>query len=388
MPEKSEKREKLTAGRKKKSKKVLTLLLKSVNVKEEVVNSYLIESLSNVDTTKGSHLEKLLFDRFKLKYESLLNSNYKLDIYDNISNFIRGIFTNLLLTIIYGYGVYLVIVSKISLVDLYLYQTFMNYLIGSGSRIIDILVDYSNYLLCIKRVNDLFFIKQETFLGSYYYYAYDLTGDLEFINLNYKIGSKLLFNNLNLKINYGDKVLLCGESGCGKSSLMKILMRYYYVPYGMCKIKNIDINHYHLENIRNNITYVSNNEYLFTDTLYNNIVFNREVSQDEFENVLRICEIDFIEDNNYKMMVEENGFNFSNGERQRIILARSLLKKSSIYIFDEAFSQIDIDKEKEILKNIFLYLKDKTVIVISHRFYNKKLFDRVLKLENGKISEK
>ena len=94
-----------------------------------------------------------------------------------------------------------------------------------------------------------------------------------------------------------------------------------------------------------------------------------------------------IKDNNFKMMVEENGFNFSNGERQRIILARSLLKKSSIYIFDEAFSQIDIDKEKEILKNIFLYLKNKTVIVISHRFYNKKLFDRVLRLENGVINE-
>ena len=119
-----------------------------------------------------------------------------------------------------------------------------------------------------------------------------------------------------------------------------------------------------------------------------NIVFNREVSQDEFEKVLKICDVDFIEDNNYRMMVEENGFNFSNGQRQRIILARSLLKRSNIYIFDEAFSQIDVVREKNILKNIFEYLSDKTVIVISHRFYNKKLFDRVIKLENGKIDEK
>ena len=86
-------------------------------------------------------------------------------------------------------------------------------------------------------------------------------------------------------------------------------------------------------------------------------------------------------------MIEENGFNFSNGERQRIILARSILRNSNIYIFDEALGGIDITKEKKILEGIFSYLKDKTVIVISHRFNNKKCFDRVLKLENGKIYE-
>ena len=152
---------------------------------------------------------------------------------------------------------------KIDLIDLYLYQTFMNYLLSSGSRMVEVLVEYSNYLLAVKRINDLFSIQDEKFLGSYYYYAYDLTGDIEFSNLNYRVGSVLLFDNLNLKISYGEKILLCGESGCGKSSLMKILMRYYYVDYGMCRIKNIDINHYHLENIRSNITYVSNNEYCF-----------------------------------------------------------------------------------------------------------------------------
>ena len=89
----------------------------------------------------------------------------------------------------------------------------------------------------------------------------------------------------------------------------------------------------------------------------------------------------------YDTLIEENGFNLSNGERQRIILARSLFRKSNIYIFDEAFSGIDINKEKKILENMFDYLKDKTIIVISHRFNNKKLFNRVLKLEGGKIIE-
>ena len=86
-------------------------------------------------------------------------------------------------------------------------------------------------------------------------------------------------------------------------------------------------------------------------------------------------------------MVEENGFNFSNGERQRIILARSLLKNSNIYIYDESFSQIDIQREHQILTQLLEYKKDATIIVISHRFNNQELFHRILKLENGQIYE-
>ena len=86
-------------------------------------------------------------------------------------------------------------------------------------------------------------------------------------------------------------------------------------------------------------------------------------------------------------MVEENGFNFSSGERQKILLARALLKDSDIYIFDEAFHQIDIEQERIILSNIFSYLHDKTVIVISHRLQHLDLYDRRYRLEKGKIYE-
>ena len=233
-------------------------------------------------------------------------------------------------------------------------------------------------------------IHKDNFKNNYFYLSYKLDGDIEFKNLNYKVGSKYLFKDLNLNIKKGEKILLSGESGSGKSTLLKMLLRYIDVDFNHIKISNIDINHYHLENIRSNITYVTNNEYLFNDTLRNNILLYKEIKEEEFQNICSICLVDDIIKNSisgYDTMIEENGFNFSNGERQRIILARSILRNSNIYIFDEALSGIDITKEKKILENIFLYLKDKTVIVISHRFNNKKCFDRVLKLENGKIYE-
>ena len=119
-------------------------------------------------------------------------------------------------------------------------------------------------------------------------------------------------------------------------------------------------------------------------------MLNKEIPDEEFYKICKLCLVDDIVKNSdlkYEKIIEENGFNFSNGERQRIILARSLLRKSSIYIFDEALGQIDINKEKKILTNIFNYLEDKIIIVISHRFNNKKLFDRVLKLDKGVIIE-
>ena len=115
-----------------------------------------------------------------------------------------------------------------------------------------------------------------------------------------------------------------------------------------------------------------------------------DYQEEDIINVCKICLIDDIiknKDNFLDSIIEENGFDLSNGERQRIILARSLLKNTNIYIFDEALAQIDINREKKILEEIFKYLRDKTIIVISHRFNNKKLFDRVLKLEKGKIYE-
>ena len=206
---------------------------------------------------------------------------------------------------------------------------------------------------------------------------------------SYPTSHVTLFEDFSLQF-YDGWTCIAGSNGCGKSTLLKMLLRYIEVEYGHISIAGIDINHYHLENIRSNITYVTGNEYLFTDTLQNNIVLYKEVSEESFQKVCKICLVDEIIKNNltkYNIMVEENGFNFSNGERQRIILARSILRKSSIYIFDESLSGIDVHKEKKILENIFDYLKGKTIIVISHRNNNKKLFDRVLKLEQGELHE-
>lgn len=376
----------ITIIRNKKKRKLYMRVCKG----EEKVNSYLFEALSNVDTIKGGHIEKRLSDKFLFLYRDLLEKNYLYLVFVSIGKFIKDNVKNILLLVVFCMGSFYILDEVMTIGDVLLYQTFLMYFLSSVEGIIQIIDDYHNYKVSLDRVEDLYTISSEKFNGSFYYYNYVLDGDIKFNNLTYKYGSKKILDDVSFIIKSGEKILLTGESGTGKSSLVKILMRYLEVPYGMCSINNIDINHYHLENIRKNISYVSSNDFLFTDTLYNNLTLEKDVSDDELNEVCEITNVLEIlkkREVDYKMMVEENGFNFSNGERQRIILCRYLLRNSNIYIFDEAFGQIDFDNERDILKKMFSYLKNKTVIVISHRLNNKDLFDRWLRITEGKIYE-
>ena len=177
--------------------------------------------------------------------------------------------------------------------------------------------------------------------------------------------------------------MLVGSSGCGKSTILKLLKQYYkshsiYIKNK--KLKNI--------NLKNSITYISQDEYLFTDTLYNNITMYKNVSDKELNKVIDICELrPIINRTNlgFNMLIEENGFNLSGGEKQRIMLARALLKNFEILIIDEGLNQVDINLERKILKNIFKKYKDKTIIVVSHRLDNLDLFDNLIRIEKGVV---
>lgn len=352
---------------------------------EELINSNLIESLSSVDVIKGMHVEVPTIYKFKKKYKSFLSSLYSLSLTLEVISTLKIIIYNIFMVVILYYGSKFVIINKLSLSNLVIFQNILNFYVNSFNNLITLINDYPKYKISLERVEDLFTVKKEIFNCSAYYKLNNLDGKIIYNNLNYTFNNKPLLKNVNLEINKGDKVFLYGPSGSGKSTLMKLLLRYIDVPFNYISINNIDINHYHLDLLRDKITYVSQQELLFNDTIYNNIKMYRNCSKEEIDKVCSIALVDEVACCN--KLVEENGFNFSGGERQRIIIARSILKKSDVYIFDEAFNEIDVVREKKILLNIFKYLKEKTIIVVSHRFDNKGLFDRALFLKDGKVNE-
>ena len=194
--------------------------------------------------------------------------------------------------------------------------------------------------------------------------------------------------DINFKIKKQEKILILGSSGSGKSTLLKILYNYYDIDRNKILIGNNDLMDYGNENIRRNMCYISQNEILYNDTIKNNILLDRDISYDDFLNICHLFYInEIVQDKilGYDTLLEESGSNISGGERQRIILARTLLKKSELILIDEGFSQIDVNLERKILKNIFEYYKDKMMIIVSHRKENMDLYDKVLMLKDGKI---
>lgn len=212
-----------------------------------------------------------------------------------------------------------------------------------------------------------------------------IKGNIKIKNLSLELNNKNIINNLNLNITEGQKLMIIGKSGSGKSTLFKILMKYYKINRNQIYINDIDYNDYKTSN---GIKYISQQEILFTDTLYNNVNLDND-DLDKFLEIARICKLDEIikeENTGYNMLIEENGFNISGGQKQRIILARALMQQFNILLIDEGLNQVDINLERKILKNMFKRFKDKTIIVISHRLENMDLFDQVVELNDGKIT--
>ena len=217
---------------------------------------------------------------------------------------------------------------------------------------------------------------------------YNLKGDIIIKNLSYshnKINN--LFENINLEIKYGSKFLIYGKSGSGKSTLIKIILKYLEDYKGEVYINNINIKDIEF-NLMNNITYVSQNNYLNNDTIKNNIIYDRNINDEEYENILDICNLKYLRDskklrNNF--IIEDNGFNISGGEKQKIILARALLNNSNYLILDEALSEVGLNEEKEIINKIFCIYHDRTIIYISHKKEIINLFKDKYKLERSKV---
>lgn len=350
-----------------------------------IVNSYLVESINNIDTVKSLEIEEIISNKMNTKYNNYLNTSYKFQRLYNLENFIKDIINYIGLTIIIFIATLYVLDGKMTIGEVITYNSMIIYFLEPIKSIIEMELILKKSKVSIDRVTELYEVDKEKLEIDKKYNGKSLKGDIEINNLSYSYyGRKNIFNNINLKITSGDKVMVYGKSGSGKSTIGKILMKFFEIQNDKLFIDGKDINDYNTLDIRREICYIGQNENLFSDTIYNNIVLGRDIDYDDFLNIVKITKVNEIAKNeilSYEMLLEENGFNISGGERQRIILARALLKKSSIYILDESLSQVDVKKEREILNGVFALLKDKTVIYISHRFDNIDLFNNKVNME-------
>lgn len=357
--------------------------IRKIQMKKGETNSYMVESISGFETIKGTHLEDSIINKFDSKYRKFINDIFKFQKVYFKQNLLKDIINNIGFIFITFIGCILVLKNKLSLGELFTFTSLLLYFLEPIKNIIDLDNIIKEAKNSLRRVLDIVTYKKDD-IGTLESFE---NGDIEFKNINYTYNDRdYILKNINLNIKKNSKVMVVGKSGSGKSTLFKILMKYYDIDNNHVFINNIDLNKYKVDTINNNILYISQNEILFNDTLYNNLIFDGSNSKN-LNIVKNICCLDEIMDKNLKfnMLIEENGFNLSGGEKQRIILARNLLKPFNTLIIDEGLSQVDVDLERKILKKLFKKYKDKTIIMISHRLDNLDLFDNLVKIEKGGV---
>ena len=197
--------------------------------------------------------------------------------------------------------------------------------------------------------------------------------------------------DFNLSIREGEKVAIIGRTGSGKSTVAQLLLRMYDVTKGNIEIEGTDIREVDLKSLREQISYVPQDVFLFSDSVANNISFGKnssnkaEAEKASMQASVHNDILGFSE--KYETMIGERGVTLSGGQKQRISIARALIKNHGLVIFDDCLSAVDAKTENEIIGNLYDYLENKTAIIITHRIFSLFHFDKIVVIEDGQIVE-
>lgn len=371
-------------------KKPLENINRDVMENNARVQSYLKESIDGIETIKANRIEEVAKDKNNFKFTRLINSVLKNSIItisqDSICGFIELVGTVIILWV--GFG--MVLSNQVTIGSLITFYALLAYFTEPIKNLIGLQPMMQTAIIAAERLNDILDIpiedkesKQNTEITF---------NNIAFSNVDFRYGNyELVLKNISFEINKGDKIAIVGESGCGKTTLAKLLLKFYSPENGKILIDNNELNSVSTDFIRSNISYIDQNTFLFSDTIKNNLTFgNEDISNEDIENACEASKADnFIKalPFGYDTFLDENGKNLSGGQRQRLAIARALLRRPKLIIFDEATSNLDTITESAIKDTIFNLNKELTCIIIAHRLSTIKNCDKIVVMDKGCIVE-
>ena len=364
---------------------------RKMNLADENASTKAIDSLLNYETVKYFNAEQLEADRFDAAMKVYEDSAVKARSSLSIVNIGQGGIIALGLFIVMGMAGEDIAKGNMSIGDFVVVNTFLlqlylplNFLGFVYREIRQSLLDMGRMFALVEEKPDILDKKNAKNLDVQ-------SGKIEFINVKFSFGNRVILKGVNFIVNPGEKVAIVGPTGAGKSTISKLLFRFYDPSSGNIKIDNQCLKEVTQSSLRSNIGVVPQDTVMFNDTIRYNISYAKpESSIDEINNVVKLSSIDkFIEDLElgYDTIVGERGLKLSGGEKQRVAIARALLKNPKIFIFDEATSALDTKTEKSIEKSLKKLSKNATTLVIAHRLSTVIDADKIIVLENGKIAE-
>ena len=321
---------------------------------------------------------------FSQKQSKVVERQKKLNILSQWNNIIDTTLVQILVTVIYIIGANLVFKFQLSVGSVFAFITYSAYVTGPISAILNIGYLLSGFIPSTKRYYEFMNLQEETDKGKLKKPEFGNL-KLEEVFFSYETDKPIL-TDVNIEIPKGSKTVLIGKNGSGKSTIINLLTRMYEPTAGQIKLKGVNIFEITLESYRNMISVVSQQIYLFNDTIRNNICIYKKVSDEVIETACKDSGLeDFLKEVSLDYVVGQNGAMLSGGQKQKIALARALVHDKPIIIFDEVTSNTDVYSEHQINGLLHTRLKEKTVIIITHKQEILQDVDQIVMLKDGAV---
>ncbi len=353
----------------------------------EKLNNYFGETFSGINTINLFNIQKERqeeLDRYN-KEETDISRNY-FTIQSALKP-VESMTKYLIISII----IYLCIQGKVAGIDVGIIYVVVSYIDKFFEPLAHILYHYENLQqgrVSIKRIDDLL-QKKENIENIYEGESTEkLEGNIRFKNVKFSYTEgKQILNDVTFSINKGEKVALVGQTGAGKTTIINLILGFYKIDSGNILFDGKNMDDISLESIRKNVSFIQQNPYIFDDTIKRNIIINNNnISDENIINILKQVGLyDRVKSFENGIYEKINDNSFSKGEKQLLAFARAIAKETSIYVFDEPTSNVDVESEIQLKKVIDNLSKDSTVIIIAHRPATIENVDKVLKVEDGKV---
>ena len=359
------------------------------------LSEYVQESTDSIRTTKAYSCEGEQLKEFIRKNRKVKNSNISTEVYSNLIKTTIGICFGLCYGISILYGSRLVINNTITIGDFVAFNGYIGLFVGPVTWLPQMIAKLKRAEISYARLSEVFELEREKINVKPDTKDENLfKGNIKIQNLTYNYPGYVdtVLDDINIEVNNGETLGIIGTVGSGKTTLMNLLLRLYQVERGKILIDGKDINDIPIERLRDNICYITQDNFLFSTTLKDNISLFRDDFDDEevkesTKNAMIYDDIDKMK-NGIDTVIGERGTDLSGGQKQRVVISRAFLKASNIIIFDDTFSALDNKTEEKVLENVRKLTKGKTCIIISNRISDIKNSDKIVVLEKGKIIEK